>query len=262
MRSAISKTIELIHREFPDAKRAIRLQDQLSSKVIPKKTFEKISVIGAVDCSHTPKSNLGVAGIALYRFPELIELSHTVVEHAVTFPYVPGLLSFRELPLILAAVESLSQLPDLFLVDGQGIAHPRRFGIASHLGILLDIPTIGCAKSVLIGKGRPPAVKQGSWSSLKDKGETIGALVRARADAKPLVVSIGHRVDLQSAIEIVLNCCDGKRIPKPIRHIDRLVGEYRRSRSHKRVLKSSVKLMDREIDTSLITPRGIPEVFE
>jgi len=240
MRRALSKTIKLIRRESPAARRAIRLQNQLRSKVITKKTFEKISIIGAVDCSHAPKSNLGVAGIVLYRYPELIELSHTVIEHEVTFPYVPGLLSLRELPLILAAIESLSQLPDLFLVDGQGIAHPRRFGIASHLGILLDRPTIGCAKSVLIGKGKQPSTKQGSWSSLKDKGESVGALVRSRADTQPLVVSIGHRIDLQSAVKIVLNCCDGKRIPKPIRHVDRLVGEYRRAIAHDRVIESSV----------------------
>lgn len=202
---------------------AIRIQEQLRAHVIRRRTFEGPSTIGAVDCSYAPSQSLGVAGIMVYRYPDLLELSHVVVEHPMRFPYIPGLLAFRELPLILAAVEALSQLPDLLLVDGQGIAHPRRLGIASHLGVLLDRPTIGCAKSLLVGRARQPAQATGSMADVVDRGETIGALVCTRADANPLVVSIGHRIDLATAIEIVLRCCDGTRLPKPLREADRLV---------------------------------------
>lgn len=210
-------------RDPASVEEAIRIQEGLRSRVIRRRTCEAPSLIGAIDCSHAASQPIGAAGIIVYRYPDLIELSRTVVEHPVRFPYVPGLLAFRELPLILAAVESLSQWPDLFLVDGQGIAHPRRLGIASHLGVLLDRPTIGCAKSVLVGRARQPAQARGAVAALRDGQEVIGALVRTRAGAKPVVVSIGHCVDLDTAIEIVLRCCDGTRIPKPLREADRLV---------------------------------------
>lgn len=205
------------------AQDAIRIQERLRQRVVRTRTFEHVGTIGAVDCSHAAGSAVGVAGIIVYRYPELIELSHIVVEHPVSFAYVPGLLAFRELPLILAAVAALSQLPDVLLVDGQGIAHPRRLGIASHLGVLLDRPTIGCAKSILIGRAVEPAQEKGATAELIDRGEVIGALVRTRAHTKPLVVSIGHRIDVPSAIELVLACCDGTRLPKPLREADRLV---------------------------------------
>ena len=166
---------------------------------------------------------MGVAGIVVYRYPALEEASRVAVEHPVRFPYIPGLLSFRELPLILAGMASLPTLPDVLLVDGQGIAHPRRLGIASHLGVLLERPTIGCAKRVLVGTAREPGQARGAVSELRDGSEIIGALVRTRPGVRPLVVSIGHRVDLASAIEIVLSCCDGLRIPTPLRDADRLV---------------------------------------
>jgi len=202
---------------------AIRIQETLRAQVIRQRTFGRLSTIGAIDCSHTSESPTGIAGIIVYRYPELIELSHVMIEHPIRFPYIPGLLAFRELPLILAAVESLSQLPDLLLVDGQGIAHPRRLGIASHLGVLLDRPTIGCAKSILVGRAREPAGEPGSVTELKDGQDVIGMLVRTRRGSKPLVVSIGHRVDLALAVEIVLRCCDGRRLPQPLAEADRLV---------------------------------------
>ncbi len=209
--------------------KAKRLQEELRQKVVLKKGWETLSVIGAVDCSHKAGEAMGVAGIVLYRYPDLVELSRTAIEHPVDFPYVPGLLAFRELPLILAAIESLSQLPDVFLVDGQGIAHPRRMGIATHLGVVLDRPTIGCAKSILVGQAPSPPQERGAWTPLKDKGETVGALFRSRPRTQPLVVSPGHLVDLESALEVVQTCCDGTRIPKPLREADRLVRERLKS---------------------------------
>lgn len=209
----------------PSVQEAKRLQEQLRSQVILTTTGERVSVIAAVDCSHAPPpkrgeggqdarlvgghapgASMGAAGIILYRYPELVELSRTVIEHPVTFPYIPGLLAFRELPFILAAVESLSQLPDLLLVDGHGIAHPRRTGIAAHLGVVLDRSTIGCAKRVLTGQGHPPLNTQGHWTVLKDGQETLGALLRTRPGTQPIVVSPGHRIDLDTSLQIVRHC--------------------------------------------------------
>jgi len=135
----------------------------------------------------------------------------------IVFPYIPGLLSFRELPLILSACEKLSSVPDLVLVDGQGIAHPRRMGLASHLGLLLDKPTVGCAKSRLCGYHDMPGVEPGSYAELIDKDEVVGVALRTRCGVKPVYVSIGHKVDLQTARNRVLECCRGYRLPEPTR---------------------------------------------
>jgi deoxyribonuclease V len=139
------------------------------------------------------------------------------VKRQVTFPYVPGLLSFREAPLVIAACEELEHDPDLIMVDGQGIAHPRRFGIASHLGLLWDKPTIGCAKSRLCGQHKSPTPEAGSYVELLDNGEVIGAVLRTKLGAQPLYISIGHKVDLKAAILWVLKCCRGQRLPEPTR---------------------------------------------
>jgi deoxyribonuclease V len=140
-----------------------------------------------------------------------------VVTSELDFPYIPGLLSFRESPLILSICEKLSVTPDILLVDGQGIAHPRRFGLASHLGLLLNLPTIGCAKSLLCGIHETRGAEPGSYAEVTDEGETIGAALRTKMGVKPVYVSIGHRVDLKTAIHWVMNCCRGYRLPEPTR---------------------------------------------
>ena len=140
----------------------------------------------------------------------------------VSFPYVPGMLAFREGPVILEAVGKLKLRPDLLIVDGQGIAHPRRFGIASHIGLLLDIPTVGCAKTRLVGNYEPPLRSAGSTSFLTDAKETIGAVVRTRTGVKPVFVSIGHLIDLCDSIRVVLRSCRGYRLPEPLRRADHL----------------------------------------
>jgi deoxyribonuclease V len=152
---------------------------------------------------------------------EIIETSYTV--QVVNFPYIPGLLSFREAPACLAAIEKLTTIPDCFIVDGQGIAHPRRLGIASHLGLFLDIPTIGCAKSRLIGDFAPPPSRKGSTSPLTDKGAIIGSVVRTRSNVKPVFVSIGNRCRLCDAVRIVLDCCAKYRLPEPSRLAHQMV---------------------------------------
>jgi len=172
---------------------------------------------------------VGVAGIVVYRYPALEEASRVAVEHPVRFPYIPGLLSFRELPLILAGMASLPTLPDVLLVDGQGIAHPRRLGIASHLGVLLERPTIGCAKRVLVGTAREPGQARGAVSELRDGSEIIGALVRTRPGVQPVYVSVGHRIDLESAVRVVLETTAGYRIPEPTRQAHLHVNLMRRN---------------------------------
>jgi deoxyribonuclease V len=152
-----------------------------------------------------------------------------MVRRKLRFPYVPGLLSFREGPILVAAFGRLRIEPDVILIDGQGFAHPRRFGIASHLGLVLDTPTIGCAKSILVGEAEEPGGRSGSTSPLMHQGERVGMALRTRDNVRPIYVSIGHRVSLESAVEIVARCTDGFRIPKPTREADHWVGELRRA---------------------------------
>jgi len=178
------------------------------------------------------EANRAIGGVVVFRFPEMeeIERAHAVVP--LRFPYVPGVLSFREIPVLIAALKKLKRMPDFLFCDGQGYAHPRRMGLASHLGILLDRPTIGCAKSILIGTHGGLAEKAGSWAALVDEragSETIGAALRTRDGVKPVYVSQGHRVSLESAIRLTLAVSDGLRIPRPTRAADRLVSEVKRA---------------------------------
>jgi len=173
-----------------------------------------------------------LAGIVAYRFPEMAEVERVSAVCPLTFPYVPGLLSFREIPALLAAFERLRSTPDLVFCDAHGYAHPRRFGLACHLGVLLDRPTVGIAKSVLIGEYREPGRRAGSTAPLVDPecGETIGAVVRTVSSVQPVYVSQGHRVSLSRAIELTLAVADGYRIPRPTRDADHFVRTLRRTR--------------------------------
>ena len=177
------------------------------------------------------EANRAIGGVVVFRYPEMVELERAHAVVPLRFPYVPGFLSFREIPALLAALAKLKRMPDLLFCDGQGYAHPRRMGLATHLGILLDLPTIGCAKSILIGTHGELAGKAGSWVELKDEkagGERIGAAVRTRDAVKPVYVSQGHRVSLQSAIRWTLAVSDGVRIPRPTRMADHFVGDAKR----------------------------------
>jgi deoxyribonuclease V len=167
----------------------------------------------------------------MYSFPEMEEIERAYAVVPLRFPYVPGLLSFREIPVLLAALKKLRRMPDLIFCDGQGYAHPRRLGLASHLGVLLDKATIGCAKSLLIGAHGDLNERAGSWSALVDEkagGEVIGAAVRTRYGVKPMYVSQGHRVSLPTAIQLTLEAASGFRMPRPTRDADRYVSEIKR----------------------------------
>jgi deoxyribonuclease V len=162
------------------------------------------------------------AAAVLYSFPQLEPRAHALAREPVSFPYIPGLLSFREIPAALAALAALPHAPDLILCDAQGIAHPRRCGLASHLGLLARTPSIGVAKTRLVGEHRAPPARRGAWVPLTDCGERIGAVLRTRAGVKPVYVSIGHRVSLATALRYVMACTTRYRIPEPLRRAHRL----------------------------------------
>ncbi len=196
---------------------ARELQLKLASKVSRIDELTSPRFIAGVDISVDRIRGEATGAVVVLSYPELEIVEAQVVGGEVDFPYVPGLLSFREAPLTLAAFERLKIAPDLILFDGQGIAHPRRLGLASHLGLFLDTPTIGCAKSRLCGSHQIPGLEPGSYAELVDGDEIIGAVLRTRAGVKPVYVSIGHKISLESAIHWVMRCCCGYRLPEPTR---------------------------------------------
>lgn len=201
---------------------AVAIQNDLRQRVVRENRLGEIRRVAGVDIS---TKDTGRAAVVVLSFPDLALTEKAMVERSLEFPYIPGLLSFREAPIILAAFEKLRREPDLIIVDGQGIAHPRRFGIACHIGVILDKPTIGCAKSILVGRGPEPAREAGSWSELRVEGEVVGAAVRTREGVKPVYVSIGHKIDLPAAIHYVLACARGFRLPEPTRLAHKVAGE-------------------------------------
>ncbi|MBI3483552.1 MAG: deoxyribonuclease V, partial [Acidobacteria bacterium] len=213
----------------------VELKDRLLEKK-DEKRFDAVRLVAGADVAFDfrgggTSQGQALAGVIVYSFPELREIERAWAERPLEFPYLPGLLSFRELPALLAALAKLRAEPDVIFCDAQGYAHPRRFGLACHLGVLLDRATVGCAKSRLIGKHKEPGRAAGSWSALQDAGETIGAVVRTRTDVKPIYVSPGHRVSLPSAIALALAVCDGYRIPKPTREADHFVEQLKKRRT-------------------------------
>lgn len=199
---------------------AISIQKNLRTKVITDSNPSKVSLVAGVD--------LGIEGdmvsgaVVVVKYPSLEPVEEKTAMKKAIFPYVPGLLAFREIPAILEAITKLTSIPDVFLVDGQGIAHPRRFGIASHLGVLLDKPTIGSAKSRLFGTHKKPNPTKGSFEYLLDNDDIIGAVLVTRDNTNPIYVSIGHKVTLKWALDLVLKCAPKYRIPEPIRLADKL----------------------------------------
>jgi deoxyribonuclease V len=197
------------------------VQAALARRVERDDRLDTIRAVAGVDVAYGRGGPLKAAGVVL-TFEGLTTLETETVTMDARFPYVPGYLSFREIPAVLALLERLAVRPDLILCDGQGIAHPRRFGLASHLGVVTGLPTIGVAKSRLVGEHGEPGRDRGNWVPLIDKGETIGAVLRTRTGVKPIYVSIGHRVCLETAIRLVLACTPRFRLPETTRAADRL----------------------------------------
>ena len=199
---------------------ARQLQERLRGQVVAEDKLGIVHEVAGVDAHYS--GNCVCAAVVVMGLPNLATVESALVHRLLTFPYLPGLLFFREAPAITEALNQLSKRPDLLLVDGQGLAHPRRFGLACHLGVLADVPTIGVAKSRLIGTYEEPGIERGAWSPLADGGETIGAVLRTRRAVRPVFVSVGHRISLRTAIDLVLRCTSQFRLPEPIRAADRL----------------------------------------
>ncbi len=210
-------------------KRAVAVQRALASRVRIEAPKRAIRLVAGVDCAFSRDGErcLAVAVVWDLQARELIEQRLAI--RPLRFPYVPGLLSFREAPAVLAALRALRQTPDAIVCDGQGLAHPRRFGIACHVGVLCNMPTIGCAKSRLVGEHREPGTKRGARAPLLHEGETIGSVLRTRDAVKPVYVSVGHRIDQPTAERIVLEAAIAYRLPEPTRLADRAVAKAKRN---------------------------------
>jgi deoxyribonuclease V len=204
---------------------AAEIQRNLAGRVVRSNTGSVPRYVAGVDISVSRVTKQAAGAVVVIKYPELEPVETKIARGKLDFPYIPGLLSFRELPLALAAFEMLETAPDLVVVDGQGIAHPRRFGLASHLGLFLERPTIGCAKSLLCGVCDEPGNERGCSNPLIDKGEIIGTALRTRTGVKPVYVSIGHGIDLETAAVRVLDCCRGYRLPEPTRLAHIAAGE-------------------------------------
>ena len=231
-----------LHRWDVTPAEARQIQLELRPRFEREDRLPALRRVAGADVALDLRRRRVIAGVMVYSFPELVEVERVWAERRLSFPYVPGLLSFRETPALLRAFERLRHEPDLIFYDGHGYAHPRRFGIACHLGVLLDRPTVGCAKSRLIGRHAEPGRAAGAWTPLIDDrneppemlGETIGAVLRTRTAVHPIYVSQGHRVSLRRAIELVLAVCDGYRIPRPTREADHFVEATKRARAKAR----------------------------
>lgn len=205
---------------------AKQLQNELAPRVILQNQLpETIKTVAGVDVGFEQDYRITRAAVAVLSFPDLQCLEYRIARVPTNFPYVPGYLSFREIPAVLPALEQLSIEPEVLLCDGQGIAHPRRLGIASHLGVITGIPCIGVAKTRFIGEYEEPGEQKGQYSLLYDQGEVIGAVLRTRSGVKPLYVSPGHKVDLKTTIQLVMACVSRYRLPETTRWADRIASD-------------------------------------
>lgn len=215
-------TLKQLHSWHVTPIEAKAIQQELAKKIVRSDRFSAIKTIAGVDVGFEEQGRITRAAVVVLSFPDLKLLEQTIARSPTRFPYVPGLLSFREVPGILTALEKLRIVPDLLMCDGQGIAHPRRLGIASHLGLLTDIPSIGVAKTLLLGHHAQAPNEPGQWTPLYHEHEIIGAVLRTKKRVKPLYISLGHRIGLASALNYVNACLRRYRLPEPTRLADRL----------------------------------------
>ena len=219
---------EKLHDWSLTPREAVELQKSLREQVRITPLTRAIETVAGADISFNKFEPTVYAGIVVLRLPSLEVVEEVGVVSETRFPYVPGLLSFRETPSVLEAWAKLKTEPDALMLDGQGLAHPRRVGIACHIGLLIKRPTLGCAKSVLVGKFEEPPEERGSWTPMIDKGETVGAALRTKTRVQPIYVSPGHLIDLEAAVNLTLQCDGGYRQPEPTRRAHLLVNALRR----------------------------------
>jgi deoxyribonuclease V len=211
-----------LHSWNVSSEEAIQIQEAFKDQIILKKTFSKIRTIGGGDAAYSKDGRLLFAAMVVLSFPEMEILDTAKADGKTFFPYVPGLLSFREGPMLTEAFQRLKLKPDVMIYDGQGIAHPRRMGLASHMGLWLDLPSIGCAKTPLLEGYISPGPSRGSFEWIRRKGRKVGAVLRTKENVKPLFVSPGHRIDFLTSNQLVLESCKGFRFPEPLRKAHQL----------------------------------------
>jgi deoxyribonuclease V len=207
---------------------AIRIQENLRHRIILKSTFSQIRTIGGGDVSYQKEGDFLFGAMVVLSFPQMETLEVATAVGKISFPYLPGLLTFREGPILIRAFQKLRMRPDLLIFDGQGIAHPRGMGLATHLGIWFNLPSIGCAKTPLLEEFATPGPLKGSFESIQKNGREVGAVLRTKNRVKPVFVSPGHRIDLPTSIRLILESCQGFRLPEPLRrahHFSRLERE-------------------------------------
>lgn len=209
--------IRVNHRWDLSEAEAARLQQELAGQIVLSDQFGDIERIAGIDLGYEDEDRVTRAAVVVLKFPELTLLDYQITRRPTTFPYVPGYLSFREVPAVLDALQGLRVTPQMLFCDGNGTIHPRRFGFACHLGLAVDLPSIGVAKNRYVGSHEPLPDTQGAWQPIIDHGETIGAVVRSRAGVKPIYVSPGHRISLETAIAMTLRTCRGFRQPDTTR---------------------------------------------
>ncbi|MDY6953767.1 MAG: deoxyribonuclease V [Thermodesulfobacteriota bacterium] len=207
---------------------AVAVQKRLCRQILEKALPESIHTIAGADASYRLQGRTVHGAVLVFTFPDLVLTDRAFASLTTAFPYVPGLLSFREAPALEKAFSKLRTRPDVTIFDGQGIAHPRGIGLASHMGLILDLPSIGCAKTRLVGAYPPPGQEKGSTAPLRYQGRLVGAVVRTRAAANPVFVSPGHAITLAEAIGLILDCSRGYRVPEPVRQAHLAVNRYRR----------------------------------
>ena len=220
--------IHTLHRWDLNPTEAVALQRELASRVVVDTPAPPCPLIAGADVSYNKYDPVIYAGVVVLRLPELTVVERRGASVECHFPYIPGLLSFREAPALLAAFAKVESAPDAVMLDGQGIAHPRRLGLACHIGLWLQVPCLGCAKSLYVGKYDEPGREAGAWSPLADRGQIIGRVVRTKANVNPVFVSPGHRIDLDGATALTLACRGGYRVPEPTRQAHNYLNALRR----------------------------------
>jgi deoxyribonuclease V len=230
-KAAAAVRIQRLHDWDLTPAQAIALQKELAGRVESRTPLTRCRLIAGADVSYTRFGRSFFGGVVVLRAEDLSIVEQQSAQRDSAFPYVPGLLSFREAPVLLDAFRKLSVRPDVVLLDGQGVAHPRRCGLAAHLGLWLDLPTIGCAKTLFVGKHGELGPAPAAVAQLRDGEEVVGMAVRTRLRTRPVYVSVGHRIDLASAVRVVLETCRGYRLPEPTRQAHLLVNAVRRSSS-------------------------------
>ena len=218
----------LTHKWNVSPKEAIEIQKRLKQKVRIEPLQKEVKYIGGADISFNRGESTVYATIVVLRLSDLEEVERSLVVGTIDFPYIPGLLSFREVPILWEAWQQLKQKPDVLVLDGHGIAHNRRFGVASHFGILADVPTIGCAKKIFVGTHQELSEEAGNMVGIYDENELLGAVLRSRSKVKPIYISVGHRITLPDALRIMQQCITKYRLPEPTRQAHLIANELRR----------------------------------